>query len=200
LQFYSNGEDVLAKSYGTEYTTLNIVTDGVGSNAWITQEHQKGKNTTASALSGEEGGWGFNCATPGSWWRIDYLCTRFDSFDSATAFAITDQDLLERPFFNPFLRDNLFSTEGTEGSDEAALFKGHTLAYGVPALSHAAGIEKLVQFGLGEAFDMNAEGFKKGWLAERSENESWRHSDAKNIAYRYVYNLYDTWVQQGGLR
>lgn len=201
LQFYSKGEDVLAKSDGTEYTTLNIVTDGIGANAWVIQEHQKGKNTAAALWSGEQGGWGFNCAAD-DWYVPGFLCTKYDSFDSATAFAIADQDLQERPFFNPFLRDNLFSTEGTEGSDEAALFKGHTLAFGIPALSHAAGVEKL---GIGaiapeRTFDMNEDSFKKEWPAERRGEKNWLHSDAKNIAYRYVYNLYDIWVQKGGLK
>jgi len=46
---------------------------------------------------------------------------------------------------------------------------------------------------------MNAEDFKKDWPAERDKTH-WLHSDAKDIAYRYVFNLYDQWVLEGGLK
>jgi hypothetical protein len=40
-----------------------------------------------------------------------------------------------------------------------------------------------------------------GWPAERlsDEDEDWKHSDAKDISYRYVHTLYDTWVTKGNL-
>jgi len=49
---------------------------------------------------------------------------------------------------------------------------------------------------------MNAEDFKKDWPAERDNDDDndWRHSDAKDVAYRYVFNLYDQWVLEGGLK
>ena len=41
--------------------------------------------------------------------------------------------------------------------------------------------------------------YQSGWPAERvNDNDiNWKHSDAKNIAYRYVYGLFDDWVSEG---
>ncbi|MCP4992142.1 MAG: hypothetical protein GY928_40670 [Colwellia sp.] len=46
--------------------------------------------------------------------------------------------------------------------------------------------------------DMNTELKTVGWPAERGSEaveQSWRHSDAKKVSYRYVHQLFDTWVE-----
>jgi hypothetical protein len=45
--------------------------------------------------------------------------------------------------------------------------------------------------------DMQTE-FKDGWPAER-QNEDWRHSDLKKIAYPFIFRLFDSFVELGQL-
>jgi hypothetical protein len=77
------------------------------------------------------------------------------------------------------------------------------LAFGLPALSHAAGSTELQ---VGNTFElntnMNTELKTEGWPQERGSDDvdkNWLHSDAKDISYRYVHTLYDTWVEKGQL-
>lgn len=49
---------------------------------------------------------------------------------------------------------------------------------------------------------MNTELKTEGWPQERGSDDvdkNWLHSDAKDISYRYVHTLYDTWVEKGQL-
>jgi hypothetical protein len=84
----------------------------------------------------------------------------------------------------------------------AIYYKDHTLAFGLTALSHAAGSTKLSdKIKPIQNTDMNAQ-LKMNWPSERGSEQvdtGWRHSDAKNVAYRYVHKLFDTWVDKGSL-
>jgi hypothetical protein len=89
---------------------------------------------------------------------------------------------------------------GANGSEVAKTFHNHLLSRYVPALSHAAGSTKLNNLNNLRKLDMNNTDFKEGWPQQRGPREkdkNWRHSDSKDIAYRYVYQLYDTWVAKG---
>lgn len=200
--FYSTGEEVLIHSTGDESTSWTPTVSG-GQGAWITQEHQKGKLTAASAGMDEEGGWGFNCMEPDTWWQRNVSCKQFDEMASAEAFALEPQELRDRPFFKPFSVDNLFDENSTIASAAAVEFKDHTLAFGIPALSHAAGSTELSEDVIPvNNINMNIK-LKTSWPAERGareEDKGWLHSDAKDVAYRYVYQLYDTWVAKGNLK
>ena len=206
-QFYSTGEEVLAHSDGSQPGAWDSMPgwvggEGLGQNAWIIQEKHKGQKTLADTWMDEEGGWGFNCKTPDKWWRPNILCDTYNDTDLVTAYAITDEALRLRPFFKPFSVDELFSDNAGTASDTAVQYKDHTLAFAVPALSHAAGSTELEREDMaGKKFDMMT--MKEGWPVERGprpEDQRWFHSDAKDIAYRYVYKLYDTWVEKGQLK
>ncbi len=77
------------------------------------------------------------------------------------------------------------------------------MAFGLPALSHAAGSTELSdKIKPIKNTDMNTKLKTVGWPAERGpkiEDKNWLHSDAKDISYRYVHKLYDTWVEKGNL-
>lgn len=208
-QFYSSGEEVLAKSDGSQPGAWDSLPEfgwfggkGTGQNAWIIQEKHKGTKSLADAYSDEEGGWGFNCKTPDKWWRPNLLCDTHNDTDIDTAYALTDDELRLRPFFKPFSVDELFSDNAGVASDAAVQYKDHMLAFALPALSHAAGVTKLTDIKFkGKTFDMMV--MKDGWPEERgprAEDQRWFHSDAKDVAYRYVYKLYDTWVEKGQLK
>lgn len=172
----------------------------IGVNAWIAQEHQKGKTSLVSGFSDAEGGWGYNCAEADKWWRPNALCLTYSGTTPAVALAISDADLRLRPFFRPFQEDNVFSATVSTASNAAGDFRNHILAFGIPALSHAAGSTQLKGFDSTDSFNMNEEAFQKDWPQERPiDDQNWKHSDAKDIAYRYVYTLFDKWVVTGEL-
>lgn len=93
----------------------------------------------------------------------------------------------------------MFSDNAATASDAANQYKDHILSFGVPALSHAAGSTNLNDESFFQkTFNMHIDMKNNGeWPAERVNNDdmNWKHSDAKDVAYRYVYKLYDTWVE-----
>ncbi|RHW74806.1 hypothetical protein [Colwellia sp. RSH04] len=119
------------------------------------------------------------------------------------SYTLTEPQLRKKPFAKPFLQDDFFSDDIAISNKAVEDYKDHTLAFGLPALSHAAGSTELK---VGNTFElntnMNTELKTVGWPAERGpkiEDKSWLHSDAKDISYRYVHKLYDTWVEKGHL-
>jgi len=203
-QFYSSGDEVLAHSQGEAPTTWGAIKD-YGDNAWIIQEKFKGRQIDFGSrfMAGNSiGGWGFNCD---DWANDSYLgilsCAQSDMILPNAANELNGE-LRERPFFRR-ANDEL-DLYGANGSAVAITFHNHLLSRYVPALSHAAG-----STGLSEdvtaiySVDMNTNDFKKDWPVERGfddDDQNWLHSDAKDIAYRYVYTLYDLWVEKGDLK
>jgi hypothetical protein len=158
--------------------------------------------TLTSGLVGSEAGWGFNCRD-GLWDYVpDFTCLTNSGLDKTEALAKinTPEQLKLKSFFAPFREIDLYSDDATLASDTALEFKDHTLAYGIPALSHAAGSTKFISTGTPiKNFDMNdvMKDSNKAWPAERAKDDNkWLHSDAKDISYRYVYKLFDTWVKE----
>jgi len=43
------------------------------------------------------------------------------------------------------------------------------------------------------------EGFQNGWPSGRSSTD-WHHSDLREVAYLYVYGLFDKFNELGGLK
>ena len=73
----------------------------------------------------------------------------------------------------------------------------------MPARTLAAGRIAVInfnQFGTGRNFDMSAS-FRNGWPAERvaEKNLRWRHSDFRQVAYLFVWPLYDQFKAIGQL-
>jgi hypothetical protein len=72
------------------------------------------------------------------------------------------------------------------------------LAEMIPALSFAAGSNRVESFGDEGNFDMPGL-YADGWPPERGGNTKWFHSDVKIVAYIYVHRLYEHFVALGGL-
>lgn len=202
--FYSTGEEVLAHSLGEAPSSLGAGWDALYSqNVWVTQEKFKGRDQIgAKIMTGVAiGGWGFNCDDYSDTLIWDGLfCDEGDVLPVNVANVLSDSALQERPFFTKANQGLALYDEN--GSAVAKDFRNHLLSRYVPALSHAAGSTKLVV--LVGANDENTDmmTIKKGWPKSRGATNvetGWRHSDAKDIAYRYVYQLYDTWVTKGKL-
>lgn len=74
------------------------------------------------------------------------------------------------------------------------------LAQGVPALSHAAGIQSLTLPDPDKNYDADANK-PNGWgRSGEPYNDGWLHSDIKNMAYYYTHMLFDELVTQGEMK
>ena len=73
------------------------------------------------------------------------------------------------------------------------------LAKHVPALSSPVGGNAVL--GHNRDFNLNSDDFRNGWGRNHSVFEdSWLHSDMKDMAFFYVYKLYEQLVQKGRLK
>jgi hypothetical protein len=110
------------------------------------------------------------------------------------------------PFFYPFNDSSL--TSSSEGSTEAGNFtvQSSALAWAIPAVSFAAGRNPVNGLGQSNNFDLNVmsdRNTENAWPQSRLDGtyqNRWLHSDMKNIAYRFNYNLYNQIVEIGGLK
>jgi hypothetical protein len=205
--FYSSGEDVLRAYAGTPppdlfssvpETIKGVLAGSAGIYAWAWQEKGKGRAAFDDFLASAHGGWRFNRfydqpvgtrmppsqanVLPGSQLRTNAFFD-FGSLD----------------FFYPDL--NLY---GANGSQYAAANRNRILADPIPALTLPVGANPVPrlspQFGENRNFNMPDE-FKNGWPSTRisEEQQKWHHSDFKDVAYTFVYRLFDEFVNQGDL-
>jgi hypothetical protein len=131
---------------------------------------------------------------------------------------LTNEHLAQYGFFNQFDYDDLyapiapgnkFRENGPDRSAVDALLNKKwvmwdLLAHAIPARSFAAGanpIKKLVNFGTD--FDMQSLR-DEYWPQERIKGEAedyhWLHSDIRNMAMPYVYQVYEKMLDIGELR
>ncbi len=198
--FYSTGEEVLAEHTG--YPSLPDIVIGLGRYAWVLQEKLKGRMSTNGVLGSSYGGWGFNLADE------DYYTATQDGgggevdripIPAADANLIDPGQLKTRPFFKKGALDEpLFADES--GSTHASEHRTRLLAQSFPATTLAAGagvveIFEQLNYHMQDMFQSEKGGVLR-W--PRSERD-WRHSDAREIAYLYVYLLFDEFVAKGGL-
>ncbi len=191
--YYSPGEDVLGNT-DTDTSAALVTLWNQGFNfargAWKSQELLKGVNWTTSlgdlAMERGQAGWNANLLT--------YALTPESD--------ITSQQLRVRPYFKSFLEPFLLDS-GVIQDDPANAVKYDVLARGIPALSYAAGANRIPSFN-GANFDMEAQGrVPNVWPADghsSSRFNRWIHSDFKNVALPYVSRMYQSIIDQGGFR
>lgn len=198
--FYSPGEDVVANVPETDTAAVGATILNQGFNftrgAWKAQELVKGVAWTTSLVSlfmeRGQGGWDADLA---------YLFTSNAS--------ITNEQLKTRPFFDEFKEDDLISADPVIASAKAgeAKVQYDLLARGLPALSYAAAANRLSSLDLFSPprnFNMEAEGRTQNqWPTEGHDNDDtrgrWLHSDFKNAALPYVYQMYEAMIAKGSL-
>lgn len=77
------------------------------------------------------------------------------------------------------------------------------LAYGIPALTPAAGA---TPFGSKEdfvikMFNLDTDEFKSnGWVTRETYGERWLHSDFKDVPYIFTYKFYEKVLEKGNLK
>ena len=177
---YSPTEDVLG----------NAPAVGAGG-AWSAQELLKGTGTMyLLPCVRREGGWGFN---------PDHTMPLSQNNELLKT-EYTDEEMVTSPPFLPFAeRDWLHSTNAVTATQIAEV-RDRILADGIPALTFAAGANETG----GATDDYNYNSFManvESWPRFSRENGVkrllWHHSDIKNIAYYFVYPLFELLVSEG---
>ena len=166
MNCYSPTEDVLG----------NAPAVGAGG-AWSAQELLKGTGTMYFLPRVRcEGGWGFNpdhtvpLSQNGELLKTEY----------------TDEEMVTSPPFLPFAEDWLHSTNAVT-SAQVAEVRDRILADGIPALTFAAGANAVDVFGDAGNYNYQA-ATPNGWPRTTGV---WRHSDLKDVAYFYVWKLFE---------
>ena len=144
--------------------------------AWQKQEMFKGRTVLGVPILGgtDWAGWGFS-----------------GEYTMAEANAATDDNLRTNAVFRQ-VPSSMFSSNIT------AQTVNDIIAQGVPALSYAAGVNAI---NLLNFFNYNAENNKpNGWgRNDPTYGTRWKHSDLKNMAYLYTYDLFKQVVNEGDL-
>lgn len=153
---------------------------------WQKQETLKGMATVAGTLSG---GWGFH------YWLVQGAYpddVEFVRYSAATvSVMVTNGSITNNPVFNRGAAE-LLNPNASLADQRLALAKH------VPAISTAMGRTSAWDEKI-ENHDLNGAAYQNGWGRYHSSyGTDWQHSDMKDMAYFYVYKLYDEIVNQKG--
>lgn len=191
INYYSSGEDVLDNNASGGSVSLFDAPQY----AWVFQEQIKGGVLPAILVGVDShGGWKFN---------NDYSAGVYDPSNGVNVTATTPAEAAAVPpyllrtdsFFKRFYDDNLYGTSGgTLATDDDVRVK--ILAEAIPSTSRAAGRNELAGFGVGLNGNEDMMNMKTGWPRT---DDSWLHSDFKNVGFPYVHLFYEDVVSKGGL-
>lgn len=167
-----------------------------GQNAWALQERLKGRLPLGWVLGSNYGGWGFNMQ--------DYLGVYIGVNEALpwgpeAANQLEKDDLKAKPFFKKGTNDNDLFTDTVLPADYISEKRlARLLAEAIPALTLPAGANETSAFGLRNNFNMQ-DMQVNGWPNVR-DKLNWYHSDFKDVAYLYVYELFDQLVEKGVMK
>ncbi len=201
--FFSQGEEVLDK-HEEELNVVDLIKQWkqTGIYTWALQEKLKGKATVDGVLGSDYGGWGFN----NEWDVFDVNIMNVRRRTPSEAADIQTTLLRTMPFFIVGNEVDLYND--ASGSDYALRNRIRLLADAIPARTLAAGKQMVSELGQIDKFNFDMQTtyktkikgvvyWPRGGLFQR---DNWRHGDAREVAYSYVYLLFDKFVGLGGLK
>ncbi len=212
--FFSQGEEVLDE-HKDELKVSDLIKQWkqAGIYTWALQEKLKGKAPVDGILGSDYGGWGFNLDDQEYYfWGIagdPPVAAKLPIFPENAA-TLKPQQLRIRPFFSLGNESILF--DEASGSNYAAQNKIRLLADAIPARTLAAGKQMVTELGQINKFNFDMQAtykttkkvngqyvvfWPRGGLFQR---DNWRHGDAREVAYSYVYSLFDKFVSLGGMK
>lgn len=197
--FYSLGEDVVENSTtDTASVAETLLRQGFNFSrgAWVAQELVKGVSWTTSLAD-------FFMIRGQAGWKRDlwYL--------GVSPSEIANQELVTRPFFSDFKEKDLIDRDVTIASAKAgkSMVQYDLLARGLPSLSYAAAANRISSFELlTRDFNMEKDGRTQNqWPLEGHDRDPkatgrWLHSDFKDVALPYVFQMYAAMIEKGLLR
>ena len=202
ISYYSSGEDLLANNpSGSDLSLWNLLLNYVLPTwldsqsgmyqIWIFQERNKGRSCWTGSDDQVVGGWEKNSYYSGL------------SVAQANALASSNSVMQTNSFFNPFAPSGLYTTNGSSIAASNNV-RAQLLAEAIPAISCATGGNSIdtVTFTYGQGnIDMSTarKRFDGLWPTARADTK-WLHADFKDVAYYYVYRLFDDVVAKGSLK
>lgn len=197
---------------------------GSGTHAWTSQEIVKGSSIIVGT---RQGGWGFTTGlslsfvgTTGPEGGLIPMPP-----DQTNATSVTDEEIAQFGLFYPFNNSDLngpiddanaITGDTSTQSEASALLDQNTtagknlmyelLATAIPSRSYAAAANEITAFNPpgqpSRNFNMASPTMRDGWPSGIDGGDGgvrWRHSDFKEIAFRYVYPIYDKMIEIGEL-
>lgn len=199
INYYSSTEDVLANSDGTLHAFL------ASDWSWVNQEMRKGL-WPLLVPGNNEAGWEFNRShdvTVGH--DPNTGAPILERMPPATASLLPDAVLQTNSFFRLFDDETLYGAGGSATAAQPAV-RAQLLADAIPALTNPAGSNPITAWETNPAIqrNRNMHGMKKGWPQGRLDDDDyldhWLHSDIKNVAFRYVYEVFNAFCSDGGIK
>jgi hypothetical protein len=209
--FYSSGEQVLRTYSAAPPQNLLLVLGAQlvqliegqkGYFTWVWQEKDKGLMSGNTILSSDHGGWGLNeNLNSGYVFFVNGLRTNIPPV------VITNSVLQTNAFFDMSVDTALF-TASSSGSGYAQTNRNSILATAIPALTLPIGANPVTDPGIvTQNTDMQA--LENGWplgrgpavypAGTRAAGE-WHHSDLREVAYTFTYQLFNQMVNTGNLK
>ena len=216
--FFSTGEEVLRECTTDPPTSVlgGIWTEVYGYLAhqlpfgcygWAWQEKAKGRSASDLFVGSTHGGWQFN------FWSDAFYTTNGEGLrvfmSPSDTSSLTASQLQTNSFFN---FKSAYHTHpdsallGANGSTYAQANRDRILSDAIPALTLPVGANHVAKLaptgGTDENFDMNVLYKHNGWPLERTSTEDlkWHHSDFRQLAYTFSYQLFDDFVNLGNLK
>ena len=219
FNFYSSTEDVLENGNAAATPTDAWITaTTVGELAWNQQEVVKGTDWVTAWLAERVtpgvdvyGGWGINTVDHHDGLELGFDFTLLYPFINLTlnnrplepqAALNLNPDVLDTaPFFKHFKSEYEFLHSDSNISSISDDDISNIIAHAIPALSFAAGRNKLAQLPATNNIDMPTALRVNCWPEEAvGLSARWKHNDIKAVAYLYTYKVYLRMVEEGGLK
>ena len=181
--FYSSGDEIFEVKSNATPSSFSGGVFHLERYAWQKQELFKGREIPGGT---SWAGWGFAGHQEGEFWVHDYTMEE--------ANVATEAELRTNAVFyhNP---NAMFSSNIT------AQVQNDIVAQGVPALSYAAGGNSINIPGFyNYNMDENANKLNGWGRDDDTYYTRWLHSDLKNMAFLYTYELFNELVTQGDLQ
>ena len=204
--FFSSTEEVLAEHAGNPDIMLGnpnipLLALRSGICSWALQEKLKGRSDLPG-LRCNYGGWGFNSYYDHVVYDNGVEISRRRA-TAAEAALIPLADLQAKPFFDvdAFAGPAMYAPATGRDFASPAQNRNRLLAEMMPARTLAAGRTAVKGVANARNFDMSSESFRNGWPQDRIDDRNlrWQHSDLRQVAYLYVYKLYEQFKTLGNL-
>jgi hypothetical protein len=216
FNFYSSGEEVLRDYTGDPPRSVlgalpsqiwSAILSRTGSYVWVWEEKGKGRAVSDYEIGSTHGGWAFNDPTYGT--NDDQAAVYFHMAPTPASQLTTNQvkaspffDLASYPYsLGTFTADLALTNSG--GSVYATNNRNRILADAIPAMTLPIGANDVPALDDEDRNFNMQQLYENGWPADRmstSETNNWHHSDFRQVAYTFTYQLYTNFVYFGNLK
>lgn len=184
----------------------------LNSSAWVQQECRKGTSSIKGICALSFGGWNLGCEAGwgiNTYYALNPIYYVWPVGFLRTSGVLTREDVIIHPLFTPFRNaaapmhsTELFPEDGRE-PDDLYLLRALFLSDAIPAESHAMGanelksgctnVPMLKNIANENTWPHTDSSWTNLWL---KDSPLWYHADVKNLAYFYVYKVFDKMTKE----